>query len=75
MLGSCCVSKSSDFSISRCPDATGQQAGRMKQSPDMVGFYRILFRHRRECWDREGERVPSFSEDLSVTALLDEGLL
>ena len=70
--GFSCGSMSSASSLSGCPDAHGD--GRMKWSPEQVGFCRSLVR----LGVSEGSGVSgweAFCEDLSVTALSEEGLL
>lgn len=68
ILGSCYSSAPSASSLSGYSGATAHWAGRMKQSPERVGVYRILVQLGMSTKAR-GLGEKTFSEDLSVTSL------
>lgn len=60
--------------LSGCPDTASLQAGRMKQSPDLLGGELQDLGTARSEYQGSGESE-AFFKDLSVTVLLGEGLL
>lgn len=75
VLGSSHGSESSASSLSGCADATTHKGWKDEAETSIGGVLQDPGLDGSECWGREGGRKEAFSQDVSVTALLGEGLL